>query len=283
MRPSTPGSAASASTAVRSCATARCRELRRADRRQRLAEARLRGGATRLVGIGHERVQLRAELRRDADAAQQVGREHDVALGGEPVGDVGDVRDEAPDLVDEDDPARGRPLGVGAVGATAPSRSIVVMRSLLPRQPRVARPEQDDLRGPAELDPPLAGDAPRRLSNTSASTSGPKSTPASAPMSAIGTWNVRNAPSGGDGEHALARASSSSDWSSTKPGGRERARSPSTQAATFQKRRGTRMPRYGGSSAREHRRGEHRHAVVVRVGVRAARGPRARATAPSTG
>ena len=36
---------------------------------------------------------------------------------------------------------------------------------------------------------------------TSAATSGPKSMPASAPMSAIGTWNVRNAP-----RRAIARA-----------------------------------------------------------------------------
>ena len=49
------------------------------------------------------------------DAAEQIGGEHHVALGCESVGDVLDVGDEPPDLVDEDDSAARGLLGRGAV------------------------------------------------------------------------------------------------------------------------------------------------------------------------
>ena len=62
-------------------------------------------------------MELRTELRRDADVAQEVGREHHVSLGGESVRDIPDVRHEAPDLVDEDDAAAWRALGLCSVGA----------------------------------------------------------------------------------------------------------------------------------------------------------------------
>ena len=44
------------------------------------------------------------------------GAMHHVALGGEPVRDIRDVRHEPPDLVDQDDPAAWRSCGSGAIG-----------------------------------------------------------------------------------------------------------------------------------------------------------------------
>jgi FMN reductase len=89
------------------------------------------------------------------------------------------------------------------------------------------------------------GRAAPSTTSTSAPTSAPRSTPASSSTSAIGTWNVRKPPRGA-GPRTRA-GSMSSAWSSTKPA-EESSPGAGAQAATFQNRRGIRMPRYGGSS-----------------------------------
>ena len=75
------------------------------------------GGPFRLIGLVHELEELGADLGSQADIREQVGRDRQVARGREAVRDARDLIDETPDLVDDDDPAFGRPVRLGSVGA----------------------------------------------------------------------------------------------------------------------------------------------------------------------